>query len=497
MSSLRSRTINSLFWSLSDSFGAYFLRFGFSIAVARALSPSDYGLMGMIIIFISIGTIITESGFGMALIQKKDASDIDFSTIFYFNLIVSIVIYLALFFSANIIADFYNEPILINVTRVAAFTIVLGGLSTIQTVLLQKELNFKKQTYISYIATIISGTTGVIVAYKGFAVWALVFQTIAGSLIRLIALWLTSKWRPSFQFRRKSFVSMYRYGYKVFLSGLSDIVFTKLYFPLIGKYFSSEQLGYYTNATSFSGILVRQTAISYGRVLFPAISLIQDDRERLSRSYIVIFRLLSFVMFPVTIIAFVSSGAFIDFFLTTKWLPAVPYIQLFLIEGFFFSIYMLNQNTFSAIGLSGLTLKVEIFKKSLVFISLLITFKFGIKALITGQIVSSLIAFIYTLFHIKKRIKLNISHLLKELFKLIVITAIIVIVDYLLFSGVSQASWKLLLGKIVLLPVVYLLSVYLFKVRGLNDICNVFSAKMPASIKSIIRLRFPEEEELN
>lgn len=490
MGSLKTKTLKGLFWSLSDTFGAYFIKFGFSVAIARALNPSDYGLMGMIIIFVAIGNLLTESGFGMALIQKKDTTDADFSTIFYFNFIVSLLIYAILFFSAHMIANFYKQPILVNVIRVSALTIVFGSLGTIQTIILSKSLDFKRQTFISLGATIISGSTGVIIAYNGYSVWALVFQTMTGTILRLLGLWITSKWYPSLIFSWNSLKELYKYGYKIFLTGLSDILFTKMYFPLIGKYFSAAQLGYYTNATSFSGILVKQTSISYGRVLFPVMSLIQSNQERLSRSYCTIFRLLSFVMFPVSVIAIVSSHAFVDFFLTTKWLPAVPYMQLFLLEGFFFALYMLNQNTFSAIGLSGLTLKVEIFKKSLVFLSLFITFKYGIKALIIGQMISSFIAFLYTLFHIQKKVDLKMRSLLIELLKLGIVSIVIVLIDYFLFAVYIQRSGILLLCNLLLLPFLYLLFVYLMKVHALSDICSVFNKIIPPGIITFINDRF-------
>lgn len=489
MTSLKTKTLNGLFWSLSDTFGAYFIRFGFSVAIARALSPSDYGLIGMITIFIALGNLLTESGFGMALIQKKDATKTDFSTIFYFNLTISLFIYFILFSFAPVIANFYNQPVLVNVIRISALTIVFGSLGTIQSIILTKELDFKRQTLISFTATIISGTTGVIIAYNGFAVWALVFQTMAGNIIRIMGLWITSKWRPSFLFSWKSLKELYNYGFKIFLSGLSDIIFTKMYFPLIGKYFSATQLGYYTNATSFSTIIVRQTTIAYGRVLFPAISLIQDDKERLFRSYSAIFKLLSFVMFPVSVIAIVSSHAFIDFFLTTKWLPAVPYMQLFLIEGFFFAIFMLNQNTFNAIGESALSLKIEIFKKALVFISLFLTFKYGIKALIIGQIVSSFVAFIFSMLYIQNKMHFKIEALLIELLKLILISAFIVFIDFQFISKYINGDGLLLICKGLFLPILYLFFVYIFKVQAMNDICVVFDKSLPVKIKNIIKRR--------
>lgn len=490
MSDLKSKTLKGLFWSLADSFGAYFLRFGFSIAIARALSPADYGLMGMIVIFIAISSILIESGFGMALIQKKNATSDDYSTVFFFNLFVAISIYTILFFSAQSIANFYNQQILVNVIRVSALSIVFGALGTIQVAILSKELNFKKQTFISLFSVIVSGTTGVIIAYNGYQVWALVFQTMAGSLIRLILLWLVSNWRPSFIFSWKSFKGLYKYGFKIFLQGASDVVFSKIYFPLIGKYFSPSQLGYYTNANNFSAIIVKQTTVAYGRVLFPAMSLIGNDKEKISNAYSTIFRLISIIIFPISIIAIVSAHSFVDFFLTVKWLPAVPFMQLFLVEGFFFALYMLNQNTFNAIGRSGLSLQVDIIKKALLFICLLVTFNYGINALIIGQIVSSFLVFVYSLFIVVVKLKIKILYLLIDLIKLSIIAILIALFNYYVIQNFVYGSSIVLLSQIIILSILYVVLVYLLKVKGLKDVTEVFAKYIPAKLERIISNRF-------
>ena len=416
-------------------------------------------------------------------------STTDFSTIFFFNIFISLLLYSILFLTAPLISDFYGQTILRKIIRISALTIVIGSFGTIQSVILTKDLDFKRQTYISFTATIISGTVGVIIAYNGLAYWALVFQTMAGNFIRITGLWITSKWRPIFIFNWQSLKELYKYGYKIFLTGLSDIIFTKLYFPLIGKYFSATQLGFYTNATSFSNIIVKQTTISYGRVLFPAISSIQENKERLSKYYSAVFRLLSFVMFPISLIAIISSHSFISFFLTAKWLPAVPYMQLFLTEGFFFALYMLNQNTFNAIGYSGLSLKVELLKKSLVFISLFISFKYGIRALIIGQLTGSFIAFIVSLHYVYYKIQFKIKGLIEELFKLIIISLLLIVIDYTILLKNISNDGLLLIARGLFLTIFYLLFGYLFKVKAMSDLCVVFNKSLPKWIKMIIKNR--------
>ena len=201
MESLKARTVRGIFWSFLDSFGVYLVKFGFSIVIARTLSPEDYGLMGMIVIFISLGQMIMQSGFSMALIQKKDSDTADLSTAFWFNVTAALLVYIVLFFSAGAIASFYGKPILISITRVAALGIILNALCSVQVSILTKRMDFRKLTWINLTGALISGTTGLIMALKGYAVWALVFQTLAGNLIYLIGLWISSGWRPLYGFQ--------------------------------------------------------------------------------------------------------------------------------------------------------------------------------------------------------------------------------------------------------------------------------------------------------
>jgi len=483
MTTLSKKTLNGLLWSFVDSWGAYIIRFGFSVAIARALSPSDYGLMGMIIIFIAIGNILTEGGFSMALIQKQNTSNRDYSTIFYYNLFISITIYFSLFFFADYISSFFNEPRLINVIRVAGLSIIFGAFSVIQITIFSKALSFKIQTFLNLTSVLISGIIGVIIAYNGFSVWALVYQTVIGSIIRSIGLWFFSKWRPSLIFSWISFKELNKYGYKIFLQGITNVLFSKIYFPIIGKSFSVTSLGYYTNASSFSEIVVQQTTIAYGKVLFPVMSGIQKDRERLLRSYFLIFRILSFIIIPISVIAVVSCHAFVEIFLTNKWLPAVPYMQLFLLEGFFYALYMHNLNFMNSIGESGSTLKIDIIKKACLFVSLLLTYRIGIISLIIGQIASSLFIFIFSLLILVVKLNINIIPIILEYMKIISIGIILITLDYLISFSLDYTSSVILLSKIILVTLFYLFISYILKLKALLDICVIFEQYIPKIIK--------------
>lgn len=470
MSSLKAKTTRGLFWSFIDSFGVYLIKFFFSIAIARTLSPGDYGIMGMIIIFLSLGSLFSEGGFSMALVQKKEIDDRDLSTVFWFNVTAGLIIYALLFSGANAIAGFFGTPQLVNVTRVAALVIVLNALVTVQSVQLARLMQFRKQAAINLISALASGITGIILALTGFGVWALVFQTVAGSTVNMAGLWITSRWRPLAVFSRRSFGSLSGYGYKIFLQGLGDVIFTRVYFPLIGKFFSVEQLGFYSNSNRFYDLFVRQISSSVNRVAFPAFSSIQEERKRFADNYSKSFGILAFAMSFLMVMLIVSASQFVGIFLGDKWMPAVPLMIVFFIEGFYFPLHMLNQNLLSALGLSGKALTADIIKKGLTLISIIICFRYGIKALIIGQIISTLLSFILSSFFILKQLALSPVTILRTLYPVLLIAGSCFLADNLLIDKVTSSQGMLLVLKIIAIPIIFLVSGHFFRISSFTEL---------------------------
>lgn len=473
MQSLKARTSRGLFWSFMDSFGVYLIKFGFSIVIARTLSPEDYGLMGMIIIFISLGQMLMQSGFTAALIQKKDCSTTDQSTAFWFNLLAALIIYLILFFSAGAIASLFQKPILITITRVAAIGIILNALSSVQTATVIRRMDFKKITWINLAGALISGTTALVMALNGFAVWALVFQTLVGSLIYLTGLWITSKWYPLLIFDITSFRSLFKFGYKILLQGLTDVIFTKLYFPLIGKLYSTSQLGFYTNANRFYEVFVRQTATSFTRVMFPAFAGIQDERIRFNSNYVRTFNLMTVLMFIGSVILIISSRPFVSIALTEKWLPAVPFMQLFFIEGFVFPLLMFNQNIILAVGRSGLFFKIDIIKKGLTLLSIIILFRLGIRALIIGQVGATGITFLISTVAVVKIQGIMLRDIAVPLIKLSCIAILCLAFNYLVVEPLPIGNWIDLLLKCTLIPLLFYGLTWIFRINIAGDVKNI------------------------
>lgn len=470
MEGLKAKTTRGLFWSLLDSFGVYIVKFGFSIVIARTLSPDDYGLMGMILIFIAMGQVLTQSGFPAALVQKKDVTANDYYTTFWFTLLAGVTVWIILFFSAGAIARFFDRPLLIAVTRVAALGIVINALGSVHVAILTRDLNFRRQTWLNLIGTLVSGITGVTMALRGYAVWALVFQTLAGNIIYIAGLWITVRWRPLFIFDKGSFRSIFRFSYKILLQGIMDVIFTKAYFPIIGKLYAALQLGYYTNASRFHELFIKQSSVSVTRVIFPAFSSLQDDRERFNKNYLRSFNMLAMIMFAGTVLLIICSRPFISLALTDKWLPAVPYLQLFFTEGFFFPLLIFNQNIILSAGRSGLSLKIDLIRKAVILVSIILVWRVGIEALIAGQVTATAIALVISSLALIRYQGLKLDDIGRELIKIALIAAACLGINYGIIELFRMNDiWELVV-KCTLIPLFFVLFAVLFRLRALTDI---------------------------
>jgi len=298
MQNLKEKTLSGLFWNMSERVGLRLVQFLPTILLARLLSPDEFGLMGMLVIFTLLAEVFLDSGFGAALIQKKDADFTDECSIFYFNIFVGMVIVALLFFAAPWIAAFYNQPALIAMTRWLSLDILLKSFTLIQTTLLTRQLDFKTQIKANLSATLLGGAAGVAAAYAGWGAWSLVAQTLASSAIRAVAMWRMSAWRPALVFSLASLKSMFTFGSNMLFSSLLATFFDNFYQVFIGKYFSAASLGYYTRANSLKRIVMDTTSDTLGRVLYPALSSVQNDVERLRRAYRKTILLSVFVHFP-------------------------------------------------------------------------------------------------------------------------------------------------------------------------------------------------------
>jgi teichuronic acid exporter len=442
-------------WSLIDQFGIYFVKLLFGIVIARLLSPNDFGLIGIIVIFIAIGTQLSDSGFQMALIQKKNADKTDFDTVFVFNLLVSLMIYIALFFSAEYVSKLYDQPDLIKIIRISSLNIIVGALSGIQIAILIKKLDFKTQAKINFIGACISGGVGVTLAYLGFGFWSLVAQTLAGTVSRTILLWYKSHWIPSLNFNWSSFKTLFGFGSKIFGQGLIDNFFSNIYNPLIGKIYSIGALGFYSKAKAFTDMYTVQISLAVSRVAFPTLSNFNSDQEKQKRVYSDSVNILIIFFFAATLVLFPLIEPFVLFALTEKWLYIVPLMQLLIFDALFYPVYRYNVVFIEAQGKSGTTFILEFVKKSIMFIALLFTIHSGILAIICGILISSAVTLIISWSYLNSyvSVKQQIQLYLINIF----IAGLTLSMYFLLKSVIHNIYIYSLVSSVLSLSLVYLM----------------------------------------
>jgi len=481
---LREKTLNGFKWTFLDNVGRLGGQFVIGIVLARILTPEDFGLIGMLTIFIVIGRSLTNSGFGQALIQKKDANRIDFSTVFYFNIFTSIIIYLIIFVGSPLIAKFYREPQLVLLTKVLCLEFILNALSLIHITDLQKNLKFKAPSLIGIISVAISGATSIVLALKGFGVWALVTNTVLQSLITTLLLWKVSKWRPLLIFSVNSLKSLFAYGSKILLAGILNSVFKNIYFLVIGRYFQAESLGYYTRANQFTYLPLNTITLVITKVTYPVFSSIQDDIPKLKIGYTKSIRMLSALALPLMGIMYIIARPIIIIVLGDKWLPVVPYWQTMCLYSWVYVVYTINNLVITAKGYSGYYLRIQIANKALIVVSILVTYKYGITTMIYGHMVATILTYIIGSFYLNKIMKISIFFQIKNILPFI-ISAGFIVLSSLPLNSMNLNEFESLISNLAVGTVVYLLFLWLFKVDELKQ-----GIKVMLHIKNTITTKF-------
>ncbi len=445
---LKSKTISGIKWSAIDRFTSSAVQFVIGIIIARLLQPSDYGLIGMLAIFIALSQTIIDGGFSQALMQKKDTNPQDYSTVFILNITISFFLYVILYITSPFIATFYNEPLLENLAKVTGLNFIINAFAIVQTALLSKKLDFKTQTKVSFISSICSGIIGILLAYYGFGVWALVAQTLSKNIINAILLWILSQWKPNFVFSKNSFLKLFGFGSKVMLSSILTVIFDNLYLLSIGKFYSAKELGFYTRANQFQQFPVSTITAILQRVFLPAFSHIQDEDERLINAYRKFIKFTAFVIFPVMFGLGAIAKPMVLIVLTEKWLPIVPMLQLMILYGAFYPIQALNLHILNVKGRSDLFLYIEIIKRILVIIALIITVPIGIYAMIIGFGIISFISFFINTYYTKKMFHYGAIQQLKDFFPSLLNAIIMTILVYFTVKYIDNSYISLSVGAI-------------------------------------------------
>jgi len=390
---LKDKTITGLLWSFIDNTASAGISFIIGIVLARILSPREFGLVGMLYIFIAVSQSIMESGFSQALIRKKEPSEADYSTVFYFNVAIGLFCFLLLFFFAGLISRFFNEPQLKPLSQVLGISLVINSTIIIQRTILTKRIDFKLQTRISIIASVLSGLVGIGMALSGFGVWSLVGKTITMYSITALLLWWWNKWKPIFIFSIQSFRELFSFGSKLLISSLIFTVYQQVYYLVIGKYFSAQELGYYTRADQFSQLPSSNLTTVIQKVSFPVLASIKEDTSQMKTVYKKLIKSSMLICFILMLGMASVARPMVLILLGVKWEPCIIYLQMLCFVGMFYPLQALNLSILQIAGRSDLFLRLEIIKESLAVPVIILGIIFGIKVMILGMIAITLVAY--------------------------------------------------------------------------------------------------------
>lgn len=382
---------SNLIWRFAERCGAQIVTLIVSIVLARILLPEDYGTISLITVFTTILQVFVDSGLGTALIQKKDADDLDFSSVFYFNFVVCLILYSGMFVAAPYIAFFYNNVSLTPVIRVISLTIIVSGVKGIQQAYVSRNMLFKRFFFSTIGGTLFSAAFGIGLAYAGCGVWALVGQQLSNTCIDTFILWMTVKWRPKKMFSWSRLKELLSFGWKMLASTLLDTVYNNIRSLIIGKMYSSSDLAYYNQGRQFPNVIVNNINTSIDSVLLPTMASAQDDRIRVKSMTRRAIKTSTYVMAPLMMGLAFCAEPIVRLVLTEKWLPCVPFLRIFCITYMFYPIHTANLNAIKAMGRSDLFLKLEIAKKLVGMVLLLSTMWFGVMAMAYSLLISSVL----------------------------------------------------------------------------------------------------------
>lgn len=390
---LRQKTIKGVSWSFIDNMSNQGISFLVGLVLARLLTPEDFGLIGIIAIFISVFNSIVDSGFSSALIRKKNTTNKDYNTVFIINFGISLILCAALYLLAPVIATFFNRPPLANLLKVMSFVIIINAFAIIQRTILVKDIDFKTQTKVSLISSISSGVVGIGMAFTGFGVWALVGQQLSRQGLNTLLLWIYARWYPKLQFSIDSFKELFGFGWKLLVSGLIDTIWREIYQVVIGKCYTPATLGQYTRAQQFGSIFSSNLTVVLQRVSYPVLSSIQDDKTQLKAGYKRIIKVSMLIAFVLMLGMAGCAKPMIQVLVGDQWLPAVPFLQIICFSMMLYPLHALNLNILQVEGRSDLFLRLEIIKKAIAVGPILLGVFCNIYLMLIGSVFTGFISY--------------------------------------------------------------------------------------------------------
>lgn len=475
--SLKKKTVKGTLWSSIERFSVQGISFIVMIIMARILTPADYGLVGMIAIFMAISQSLIDSGFSQALIRKQDRSEVDNSTVFYFNIAIGISLYLILFFCAPLIAKFYKEPRLITITRVIGLNLIFNSLSVVQRALYTINLNFKTQAKATLIGAIVSGGMGIWMAYSGYGVWAIVIQQITNFALISICLWIFSKWRPILAFSKESFKELFNFGSKLLASGLINTIYNNLYLIIIGKIFRASDLGYYTRAHQFTDFASSNLTGILQRVSYPVLCTIQTEDTRLADVYRRLLRISAYIIFPLMMGLAAVARPMVLTILTEKWLFAATLIVPLCFSQMWYPVHAINLNLLQVKGRSDLFLRLEIIKKIIGIVVICITIPMGLVAMCWGTVFNSIIALIINTHYTGELIHLGFLKQMWDLLPILLLSIGTGVVVWLSISFLALPPALLLATGLIEGIAIYVLGSKIFHFNEFSELLAIIRRK--------------------
>ena len=485
MDNLKQKTVDALIWRGMEIFGQQGIGFVVQIILARLLLPEQFGLIGMLTIFILLAEVFINSGFGQALIQKKNADYTDECSIFYFNIFVSLVATGLLWLAAPWIAAFYAQPLLVPLTRVLSLNLVINSLSQIQATILRKRIDFKTQLKVGISAVLFSGVIGVAMAYRGFGVWALVGQQVSRSLAFTMLYWFVSGWRPALILSFSSLRSMFTYGSKLLYSGLLGIVFENIYLVAIGRLFLPADLGYYSRAKYMQHLPVMSITSIFSSVTFPVFAIVQDDMHKLKSVAQKSLTTLMMIITPLMLGLVVVARPLVLLLLTERWLPCVPFLRLLCIIGILWPLHVINLNVLKAVGRSDLFFRIQVLKPIIAIIAIVVTYRWGIYVMIYGQIAVSIMGYYLNSYYSGKLINYPIKEQIFDSAPYLGIATLMGVVVYSIQLMKFSNNLSLLACQIWAGIVIYILLCFCCRLGAFIEVCQLLSVQK----KRLLRTR--------
>lgn len=478
MNNLKEKTISGVIWNAIGRFSTQGMSFVFTMLIARMLMPEDYGVVAMLGIFMAIAGTFIDSGFANALIRKPDRTETDMATVFYFNIAVALFFYIVLWFAAPYIAEFYEQPLLLPITRIVALNFVIGSFGSVAGLQFTFRLDFKTPAKLGVVNCIFNGTLTLFLAYKGYGVWALVWSGIVGNIFNVLLLYIVVRWKPLWTFSWKSFREMFSYGSKLLASALLDTTYNNIYPIVIGKIYSAATLGVYGRASNLAQFPSSNITSILQSVTFPVLSTIQNEDNRLVDAYRRFITMSAFVVFPLMVGLAAVADPFIRLTLTDKWEGAIYLLQIICFALMWYPVHAINLNVLQVKGRSDYFLKLEVIKKVQGILILCITVPMGIVAMCYGKVIGTFIALIWNTYYSKRIIGYGYFQQMRDLLPILFHAFVM----GLLAWGTVQLMpnlWLQLIGGILVGGTYYIIGAYLLKFRELDEIISIIKSRKP------------------